>query len=71
MLDARNLEGFNVGTRYLKNFEPSGEHILKGRRNCGKKCVIESLLQATFKPFPSIFILDTQNENVETSLGVW
>ena len=66
MLDARNCEGFNEGTRNLKNFEPSGEHILKGRRNCGKKCVIESLLQATFKSFPFIIPLDTQNENPRT-----
>ena len=58
MLDVATLEGFNVRTRDFKNFEPSGKHSLESRRNCGKKGIIDSFLQATFKAFPFIIPLD-------------
>ena len=67
MPDAANLEGFNVETRDIfKNFEPSGNHILESRRNCGKKSIIDSLPRATFKALPFIICFDAKNRNSTT-----
>ena len=62
-------EGKELGSRgrggmlnsHAKDFEPPGEHFPKGKRNLGKKGVINRFLQTIFEYFPVDLSLDGKN----------